>query len=83
MPPVSVIVPPVALLPLAIVVLPVYIIVPPVALLPLAVTMPPVACYALLLHGVRRLMQASEISCKDWMFWKRSTIVKAASLCAS
>ncbi len=38
----SIVVPPVALLPLAVVVLPVAIVVPPVTLLPLAVAVPPV-----------------------------------------
>jgi hypothetical protein len=42
-PPVAVVVPPVALLPLAIIVPPVAIVVSPVALLPLAVIVPPVA----------------------------------------
>jgi hypothetical protein len=42
-PPVAVVVPPVALLPLAIAVPPVAIVMPPVALLPLAIIFPPVA----------------------------------------
>ena len=52
---VTVVVPPVTLLPLAILVPPVAIMVPPVSLLPLAVIVPPVACYAPLLHGTLKV----------------------------
>ena len=47
MPPVAVVVPPVALLPLVVVVPPIGVVVPPDTLLPLAVVMPPIAVVVL------------------------------------